>query len=110
MPRDDFNDGSNEGSGFFQVNQRIGLRWNTARGFLRPAIRCGNLRVATHALVRRITLNGCHARGVKWLAENSPFRASANAEIILAAEAINFRVVGNRMAKSPFFSCHSCRA
>ncbi len=89
LPRDDFNDGSNEGSGFFEVNQSRGLRWNTARGFLRPALRRGNLRVVTHALVRRITLEGRRATGVEWLADNAPFRASAGAEVILAAGAIN---------------------
>ena len=89
LPRADFNDGSNEGSGFFEVNQSRGLRWNTARGFLRPAMRRGNLRVVTHALVRRITLEGRKATGVEWLADNAPFRAQAGAEVILAAGAIN---------------------
>ena len=89
LPRDDFNDGSNEGSGFFQVNQSRGLRWNTARGFLRPAMRRGNLRVVTHALVRRILLDGRRATGVEWLADNAQFRARAGAEVILAAGAIN---------------------
>ncbi len=32
----DFNRGDNEGVGYFQVNQKAGLRWNTARAFLRP--------------------------------------------------------------------------
>ena len=72
IPRDDFNDGSNEWSGFFQVNQRSGLRWNTARGFLRPALRRGNLRVVTHAFIRRITLEGLRATGVEGLADNAP--------------------------------------
>ena len=89
LPRADFNDGSNEGSGFFEVNQSRGLRWNTARGFLRPAMRRGNLRVVTHALVRRITLEGRKATGVEWLADNAPFCAQAEAEVILAAGAIN---------------------
>lgn len=89
LPRDDFNDGSNEGSGFFQVNQSRGVRWNTARGFLRPALRRGNLRLVTHALVRRITLVDRRANGVEWLADNAPFRARARAEVILAAGAIN---------------------
>jgi choline dehydrogenase len=89
LPRDDFNDGSNEGSGFFQVNQSRGLRWNTARGFLRPAMRRGNLRVVTHALVRRILLDGRRATGVEWLADNAPFQARAGSEVILAAGAIN---------------------
>ena len=33
----DFNRGNNEGVGYFQVNQRGGWRWNTAKAFLRPA-------------------------------------------------------------------------
>ncbi len=33
---EDFNRGSNEGVGYFQVNQKSGLRWNTAKAFLRP--------------------------------------------------------------------------
>jgi choline dehydrogenase len=33
---DDFNRGSNEGVGYFEVNQRDGWRWNTAKAFLRP--------------------------------------------------------------------------
>ena len=34
---DDFNRGSNEGVGYFEVNQKSGWRWNTAKAFLRPA-------------------------------------------------------------------------
>ena len=33
---DDFNRGSNEGVGYFEVNQKDGWRWNTAKAFLRP--------------------------------------------------------------------------
>jgi choline dehydrogenase len=33
---DDFNRGDNEGVGFFEVNQKSGWRWNTAKAFLRP--------------------------------------------------------------------------
>ncbi len=33
---DDFNRGNNEGVGYFQVNQKNGWRWNTAKAFLRP--------------------------------------------------------------------------
>jgi choline dehydrogenase len=32
----DFNRGSNEGVGYFEVNQKNGRRWNTAKAFLRP--------------------------------------------------------------------------
>jgi choline dehydrogenase len=34
---DDFNRGDNEGVAYFDVNQRSGWRWNTAKAFLRPA-------------------------------------------------------------------------
>ncbi len=33
---DDFNGGDNEGVAYFEVNQKEGLRWNTAKAFLRP--------------------------------------------------------------------------
>ncbi|RZJ61713.1 MAG: GMC family oxidoreductase [Acidovorax sp.] len=33
---DDFNGGDNEGVGYFEVNQKSGWRWNTAKAFLRP--------------------------------------------------------------------------
>lgn len=32
----DFNGGDNEGVGYFEVNQKAGWRWNTAKAFLRP--------------------------------------------------------------------------
>ena len=35
---DDFNRGDNEGCGYFQVNQRRGVRWTRGQGFLRPAL------------------------------------------------------------------------
>ncbi|HEY2258039.1 MAG TPA: GMC family oxidoreductase N-terminal domain-containing protein [Variovorax sp.] len=35
-PSSDFNRGNNEGVGYFQVNQKNGWRWNTAKAFLRP--------------------------------------------------------------------------
>ena len=34
---DDFNTGDNTGVGYFEVNQKDGWRWNTAKAFLRPA-------------------------------------------------------------------------
>ena len=33
---DDFNRGSNEGVGYFEVNQKDGWRWNAAKAFVRP--------------------------------------------------------------------------
>ena len=52
---DDFNRGTNEGVGYFEVNQKSGFRWNTAKAFLRPT--CfgrPNIEMWTGAHVRRL--------------------------------------------------------
>ncbi len=48
-PSEDFNGGDNFGSGYFNVNQRLGRRWSAARGFLKPVMKRRNLRVETQA-------------------------------------------------------------
>jgi len=40
----DFNSGDNAGVGYFEVNQRQGWRWNTAKAFLRPAKKRNNFK------------------------------------------------------------------
>ena len=87
--RDDFNDGDNEGSGFFEVNQYRGIRWTTAKAFLRPALKRQNLHVVTRALVTGVTLAEGRARGVRYRLAGEEFEAVADGEVILAAGAIN---------------------
>lgn len=89
MPRADFNDGNNEGSGFFEVNQNKGIRWNTAKGFLRPALKRPNLRLITNALTERLLLDGRRVGGVRFRVGDTINEARANAEVILCAGAIN---------------------
>ena len=89
MPRDDFNQGDNEGTGFFDVNQRNGWRWSTAKGFLRPAMKRPNLRVLTHAPTEKILFEGTRARGVRYRQGSEMHDAFADAEVLLAAGAIN---------------------
>jgi choline dehydrogenase len=57
-PTNDFNRGSNEGVGYFEVNQRSGWRWNASKAFLRPALARAdaNLSVWTDARVTRLNL------------------------------------------------------
>ncbi len=52
----DFNRGDNEGVGYFEVNQRAGVRWNASKAFLRPARARPNLEVRTQASVLRLRL------------------------------------------------------
>lgn len=88
-PRADFNDGNNEGSGFFEVNQKDGVRWNTAKGFLRPAMKRGNLHVLTEAHTHRLLLEGRTVTGVEYHRGGQTHHALARREVLLAAGAIN---------------------
>lgn len=84
----DFNTGDNFGSAYFQVNQRSGLRWNTAKAFLGPARGRANLHVVTEAQVERLIVTQGAVRGVSLRLGDAPARALADGEVILAAGAI----------------------
>lgn len=86
---DDFNSGDNEGSGYFEVNQRGGLRWNTTKAFLRPAMKRPNLRVLTGAETGKLLLEGLRAKGVQFRMKGAIHEARAHREVILSAGAIN---------------------
>ncbi len=55
-PCSDFNRGDNEGVGYFEVNQKAGVRWNAATAFLRPVQQRSNLVVWTGAHITRVLL------------------------------------------------------
>ena len=89
---DDFNRGSNEGVGYFEVNQHAGWRWNTAKAFLNPACRRRpNLALWTQAQVRRLTFDGqrsCSGAEVLTASGLQTVRLKPGGEMILAAGAI----------------------
>jgi choline dehydrogenase-like flavoprotein len=85
---EDFNTGDNEGSSYFQVNQRRGRRWSAARGFLRPALGRTNLRLETGVEVERVTIEGRRATGVTFREGAQRFLAHAAGEVILTAGAV----------------------
>jgi Choline dehydrogenase and related flavoproteins len=85
---DDFNRGDNFGVSYFKVNQKAGLRWNTAKAFLRPARNRANLTVMTQAQVARLVLDGRRATGVELLRDHGPRRIRARCEVILSAGSI----------------------
>ncbi|NUB45936.1 GMC family oxidoreductase N-terminal domain-containing protein [Fertoebacter nigrum] len=89
IPRnDDFNRGDNEGAGYFEVNQRSGIRWNTSKAFLRPARKRANLHVLTDAQAQRLIVEGGEVRGVTFLHKGQLRHARAAAETVLCAGAI----------------------
>jgi len=84
----DFNRGDNEGFGYFQVNQRSGVRLSTAQAFLKPVRKRPNLAVFTHAEVERILTGEGRATGVALHHRSIPMRIEARREVILAAGAV----------------------
>ena len=91
---DDFNRGSNEGVGYFEVNQRSGWRWNTAKAFLRPT--CygrPNFELWTGAQVAKLLLsadaNGqTRCTGVQVSTPQGMVTALAAQSVVLSAGAI----------------------
>ncbi len=85
---DDFNRGNNEGCGYFQVNQKRGVRWSTAKAFLRPAGSRPNLEVLTGAEATGIALDGRRAVGLHFRRRGGDAYAAVKGELILATGAI----------------------
>ena len=53
----DFNRGDNEGVGYFEVNQKNGWRWSSAKAFLRPTcLGRPNFELWTHAQVSKLLI------------------------------------------------------
>jgi len=84
----DFNRGDNLGCGYFHVNQRTGMRWSTAKGFLKPARGRANLTILTHAEADRIEFDGTRVTGLTLRQKGAPARVSVGGELILSAGSI----------------------
>jgi choline dehydrogenase len=87
-PTQDFNRGNNEGCGYFQVNQKAGVRWNTAKAFLKPVRNRANLTILTHAQAERLRLDGRRVTGIDFVHDDTPSVAAAQAEVILATGSV----------------------
>jgi choline dehydrogenase len=89
---DDFNRGDNEGCGYFEVNQKRGIRWNTAKAFLKTAVRRGNLDIMTGCHVTRLRTetgpDGVACTGVEFTGGGQAWFAEAACETLLTAGAI----------------------
>lgn len=89
---EDFNQGDNLGCGYFEVNQKRGIRWSTAKAFLRPAARRPNLTLMTGCHVERLLVEagegGAVCRGVQFTGGGTRWTAQATRETLLCAGAI----------------------
>jgi choline dehydrogenase len=84
----DFNTGENFGVGYFHVNQKRGVRWSSARAFLKPVLGRPNLRLETGVLVERLVFYGRRATGVRFRQNGNLVEARAKGEVILSAGAV----------------------
>ncbi|CAM8654167.1 BetA Choline dehydrogenase and related flavoproteins [Comamonadaceae bacterium] len=96
---EDFNRGNNEGVGYFEVNQKDGWRWNTAKAFLRPM--CygrPNFELWNSAQVARLLIEPAaedasgatplRCKGVEVWTGSEMVTATARAEVLLCAGAV----------------------
>lgn len=85
----DFNSGTPDGCGYYQVATKGGLRSSSANAYLRPAKKRKNLHVITSARVTRILIDHGRAIGVEYIHNNTRCTIMAEEEVILSAGAIN---------------------
>ena len=84
----DYNGATQEGVGYFQQTASKGLRWSTAKAFLRPARKRANLRVEVRAQITRVLFEGKRAVGIEFRQDGQLRQARASGEVILCAGAI----------------------
>ncbi len=89
----DFNQGNNEGVGYFEVNQKNGWRWNASKAFLRPVAKRPNLTIWTHTsadtlVLERDAAGQLSCTGVNVVKRGQALRLSANVEVLLCAGAV----------------------
>lgn len=91
---DDFNLGDNEGVGYFEVNQKNGWRWNTAKAFLRPiCMQRRNFTLWTRTHVQGLTMTAQadgspRCSGATVVRDGRRIDVTARHEVVLSAGSI----------------------
>ena len=91
----DFNRGCNEGVGYFEVNQKSGWRWNTAKAFVRPTcygranFAMWTSAQATRLLTERQADGQRRCTGVQVCRGQELVTVRATREVLLCAGAVN---------------------
>lgn len=93
---EDFNTGDNLGVSKFEVNQKRGTRWSSARGFLDPIRSRSNLKIITGALSDKLILDGKKVKGIRFMLGGEQCQAKARIETILSAGSIGSPAIMQR--------------
>jgi choline dehydrogenase-like flavoprotein len=86
---DDFNGPTQDGFGPYEVTQKNGERWSSARAFLHPALHRPNLTVFDEALVLRLQIEEKRATGLTLRRHGETVALQCGGEIVLSGGAIN---------------------
>jgi choline dehydrogenase len=84
----DYNNGNQEGFGYFQVTMKNGKRQSTARAFLDPVRSRPNLTIETDALVNKLILEGKRCVGVSYSVHGQAKEARCGREVIVSCGAV----------------------
>ena len=74
-----------EGFGPMHMTVKDGVRWSTANAYLKPAMSRPNLTVVTHAMTRRVLLEGKRAVGVEYELAGQRVVAKASREVLISS-------------------------
>ncbi|MFT5505145.1 MAG: choline dehydrogenase [Gammaproteobacteria bacterium] len=85
---DDYNGYRQEGMSKMDMTVKDGIRCSTANAFLKPVMHRNNLTVITHALTKRVILEGKKAVGIEFEKNGNTRQIWANKEVILSAGSI----------------------
>jgi choline dehydrogenase len=85
----DFNSGTQDGAGLYQVTQKNGQRHSAADAYLHPALARPNLKVLANAHATRIVLENRRAVGIEYIRNNAVETVRANREVLLAGGSVN---------------------
>jgi len=86
---EDFNDGRQEGAGYFQSTVGGSRRWSTATAYLRPARSRANLVVRPNAHATRILVENGRAAGVCYVSDGVTHSVRARGEVIVSGGVFN---------------------
>ncbi|MEI6573410.1 MAG: GMC family oxidoreductase [Alphaproteobacteria bacterium] len=85
----DFNQGNNEGSGYFEVTQKSGLRWSSAKAFLSRSVKSRkNLSIFENSQITKLLLDKEQATHVEFYQNGQKKYAKIRGRVILSAGSI----------------------
>lgn len=84
----DYNNGRQDGFGYYQITQKDGRRHSAAKAFLDPVRSRPNLHIETGALAQRLLMDGRRVTGVIYAKGGQALEANAGGSVIVSAGAV----------------------